>query len=245
MEETVFIAVNGDPSEPSTSSNSSYESKAGTFEISESDHNYIKQEPKTKCHVCWEEFELDEFELHFIAAHSEKKLKPSTTIKIPPNSSASRPRGRPRKNPDATDELDPLRRPRGRPATAAIIADVDDINLSELSPEEAEKVKFRRMRDLNNAASKRCRINRKRKNEEIDNEITRETERNTLLKERLAILENDVQKLKAGILNFSKKSQEAENVSNKSEDSISSENTTSKGLRYRPELGTYVIIKKS
>ena len=121
---------------------------------------------------------------------------------------------------------------------------MDDINLSELSPEEAEKAKFRRMRDLNNAASKRCRINRKRKNEEIDNEITRETERNTLLKERLAILENDVQKLKAGILNFSKKSQEAENVS-KSEDSISSENTNSKGLRYRPELGTYVIIKKS
>ena len=123
---------------------------------------------------------------------------------------------------------------------------MDDINLSELSPEEAEKAKFRRMRDLNNAASKRCRINRKRKNEEIDNEITRETERNTLLKERLAILENDVQKLKAGILNFSKKSQEkAENISKSEDSAISSENTTSKGLKYRPELGTYIIIKKS
>merc|ERR1712241_1494642 len=73
---------------------------------------------------------------------------------------AKRPRGRPRL-PRA--EIPPPRRPRGRPSTAREYADVSDIDLECLSGSEKKEAKYRRMRDLNNAASKRCRVNRKLK----------------------------------------------------------------------------------
>merc|ERR1739848_611215 len=100
---------------------------------------------------------------------------------------AKRPRGRPRlprteisppryvfkvENSTGTDELNsnnninnivPVRRPRGRPSTASEYANVSDIDLECLSGSEKKEAKYRRMRDLNNAASKRCRVNRKRK----------------------------------------------------------------------------------
>ena len=56
------------------------------------------------------------------------------------------------------------RRPRGRPATAPEYAQVDAYDSSNSSNDMSDdKKQYRRMRDLNNAASKRCRVGRKRK----------------------------------------------------------------------------------
>ena len=56
-------------------------------------------------------------------------------------------------------------RRRGRPpSTATFVA-------PDLSSEDPEKARYRRMRDLNNEASRRCRLNRKRKFETIDHEL--------------------------------------------------------------------------
>ncbi len=56
-------------------------------------------------------------------------------------------------------------RRRGRPpATATFIA-------PDLSPEDSEEARYRRMRDLNNEASRLCRLNRKRKFETFEQEL--------------------------------------------------------------------------
>merc|ERR1712047_180912 len=58
---------------------------------------------------------------------------------------------------------EPPKRPRGRPPTAATVAVINEYDSSTMSEGDQKLVKYRRMRDLNNAASKRCRVNRKRK----------------------------------------------------------------------------------
>merc|ERR1711988_67356 len=83
---------------------------------------------------------------------------------------AKRPRGRPRL-PRREDTLP--RRPRGRPATAPEYANVSEIDseIEIMSGPQKKEAKYRRMRDLNNAASKRCRVNRKRKFEEMETQV--------------------------------------------------------------------------
>ena len=56
------------------------------------------------------------------------------------------------------------RKPRGRPATAPVVVSLDQIDDENLSNEERHE-KYQRA--LNNAASKRCRVKRKRKSEVI------------------------------------------------------------------------------
>ena len=58
-----------------------------------------------------------------------------------------------------------FRKPRGRPATAPEWAQIDEYDSS--SSMSSDEKTYRRMRDLNNAASKRCRLGRKRKSEVI------------------------------------------------------------------------------
>merc|ERR1712008_413222 len=68
--------------------------------------------------------------------------------------------------PRTTIIVEPPRRPRGRPPTAQMVANVDSYdmdNSSAMSSSEQKEHRYQRMRKLNNAASKRCRINRKRK----------------------------------------------------------------------------------
>merc|ERR1711860_96896 len=55
---------------------------------------------------------------------------------------------------------EPPKRPRGRPPTAATVAVINEYDSSTMSEGDQKLVKYRRMRDLNNAASKRCRVNR-------------------------------------------------------------------------------------
>jgi hypothetical protein len=116
---------------------------------------------------------------------------------------AKRSRGRPRL---PRMEVTPPRRPRGRPATAPTHANVSEIDseLEGLFGAERKEAKYRRMRDLNNAASKRCRVNRKRKFEDMDNEIHREETRNAKLKIQMEALENQVDNFKKLIIDMIK-----------------------------------------
>jgi len=65
-----------------------------------------------------------------------------------------------------------------------------------LTDQDIEHLRYRRMRDLNNEASKRCREGRKRKFEELERERDTELQRNADLNRRLKSLENHVSKLK-------------------------------------------------
>ena len=94
-----------------------------------------------------------------------------------------------------------FRRPRGRPPTARPFADVSAYeDTSGLSSEEAKDVKYRRMRDLNNAASKRCRLNRKMKFDKMEIEEQQLLAKNTQLKAQVEGLENQVHRLKELVL---------------------------------------------
>jgi len=98
------------------------------------------------------------------------------------------------------------RRPRGRPPTAAAFANVQDYeSSSNMSSEELQDVRYRRMRDLNNAASKRCRVNRKRKSEMQEEEQVLEAARNMELKIKVQDLESQVAKFKTAIFDLIKK----------------------------------------
>merc|ERR1711879_163324 len=116
---------------------------------------------------------------------------------------AKRPRGRPRL-PRSEDTLP--RRPRGRPATAPEYANVSaiDSEIEIMSGPQKKEAKYRRMRDLNNAASKRCRVNRKRKFEEMETEVQREEARNAKLKIQMEALETQVDNFKKMIIDMIK-----------------------------------------
>ena len=68
-----------------------------------------------------------------------------------------------------------FRRPLGRPPTAQMVANLDSSDMessSAMSSSEQVEHRYQRMRQLNNAASKRCRINRDRKfKTQEDNQI--------------------------------------------------------------------------
>jgi len=95
-------------------------------------------------------------------------------------------RGRPRL---PKPEVEPPRRPRGRPPTASTVAVL----------REDSSDKYRRMRDLNNAASKRCRLNRKRKMGDMEEEEEELKEKNMRLQIQVQQLEKTVEKVKSAV----------------------------------------------
>jgi len=112
-------------------------------------------------------------------------------------------RGRPRL---IKTEPDPPKRPRGRPATAPEYAQVDAYDSSNSSNDMSEDEKqYRRMRDLNNAASKRCRVGRKRKSEEDEEEAFELGVKNLELKSQVESLESQVKEFKALVFQMIKK----------------------------------------
>lgn len=102
----------------------------------------------------------------------------------------------------AKDKKSKTGRPRGRPPSATITSgalsakDHAYESSSAVSADELKEVKYRRMRDLNNEASKRCRQNRKRKMgaKEMEEEALRTQNRE--LKSRCKQLEDLVSQLK-------------------------------------------------
>jgi len=96
-------------------------------------------------------------------------------------------------------------KPLGRAITPAvrrgrIVSDTENSTDGNLTEAEISDQRYRRMRDLNNEASKRCRENRKRKQEVLEEECEQLKERNTHLKAKLRKLESAVAKLKSCVL---------------------------------------------
>jgi len=80
------------------------------------------------------------------------------------------------------------------------------------SETDVKENKYRRMRDLNNAASKRCRLNRKRKFDDLEMQVDQEESRNTILKTRVQVLEEQVEKFKKAIIAMHKKKPSASEI---------------------------------
>jgi len=72
----------------------------------------------------------------------------------------------------------------------------------QLTPEQIDQLRYRRMRDLNNEASKKCRANRKSKLEQAEEVLAEEQVKNLELTERLGGLEEEVNRLKMWAQNY-------------------------------------------
>lgn len=105
-----------------------------------------------------------------------------------------RPRGRPRVPRTSQDQKIPQNR-RGRP-----LSSTSSTTLSTASEDVSDTDKYRRMRDLNNEASRRCRENRKRKLVTLEQEEEIEKERNGDLQMKVRLLEEQVSRIKEAIL---------------------------------------------
>ena len=81
-----------------------------------------------------------------------------------------------------------------------------------MSEGDQKLVKYRRMRDLNNAASKRCRVNRKRKFEVMEDEVNSLERKNVSLKTEVEGLEARVEKAKKIIFAMVQKKNHQNNV---------------------------------
>jgi len=81
-------------------------------------------------------------------------------------------------------------------ASAATVLAQDEVKIENLSEDE----KYRKMRDQNNEASKRCRAKRKRKHQEAEDELIFLQERNVELRAKMDEMEREVQILKKRFL---------------------------------------------
>jgi hypothetical protein len=96
-------------------------------------------------------------------------------------------------------------RKRGRPALPTGVRPITPhpsatAAAADLTDDEASAQKFRRMRDLNNEASRRCRENRKLKQEEAESELQELMVINQERKRIVAEMEKQVKEMKARIL---------------------------------------------
>merc|ERR1719444_120216 len=71
-----------------------------------------------------------------------------------------------------------------------------EVKTENLSGDE----KYRKMRDQNNESSKKCRANRKRKHQEMDDELERLQSKNVVLRAQMDEMEREVQELKSKLL---------------------------------------------
>jgi hypothetical protein len=108
-------------------------------------------------------------------------------------------RGRPRK--ERTEKIE--KRSRGRPAklhsaSHDVMAAHHNYSAGGTSNSHltTDERRYRRMRDLNNVASQRCRLNRKKKMNGALDELKKEEEKNKLLTMRVRLLEEQVLSLK-------------------------------------------------
>merc|ERR1719402_236175 len=63
--------------------------------------------------------------------------------------------------------------------------------MNAMSEEEIQGLKYRRMRELNNQASKACRAKRKNKQQSLEEELVVEQEKNLRLRQKLETMEKD------------------------------------------------------
>lgn len=112
----------------------------------------------------------------------------------------------------SVEDAPPKRRGRGRPPRAPgrritppvvggrIVSGGEDSDYPtdvQLTDSEMTELRYRRMRDLNNEASKRCREKRKQKFNEMEKELHMQIQRNTLLQTKLKRIEATLMKVKS------------------------------------------------
>ena len=93
----------------------------------------------------------------------------------------------------------PLERPIAPPlprATKRTRQESEDSDLDYLTEQERAEWRYRRSRDLNNVASKRCRENRKQRQIDMEEEAEQLISKNLKLKQRLLDLEAKVRRMK-------------------------------------------------
>ena len=151
-------------------------------------------------------------------------------------------RGRPRVPRTATTIVEPPRKPRGRPPTAQMIANVDSYDRdssSAMSSSEQKEHRYQRMRQFNNAASKRCRINRKRKFKTQEDEQILLTARNMELKDKVADLESQVTKIRTDLLHIIKNRQSEQVIT--SSDQVQTHPALAQSTTYIPQNDTSIL----
>jgi len=134
-----------------------------------------------------------------LASVTEAEEEPTSVETSPVPTPARRGPGRPRK-----PRTERVVRPRGRPARVHIsnenTSEHHNYSSDSSSMSTAER-RYRRMRDLNNIASQRCRLKRKSKMQNAIDELKISEEKNTELKMKVRILEEQVKTLKKHFIN--------------------------------------------
>merc|ERR1711902_407935 len=134
-----------------------------------------------------------------LASVGESEEEPASVETTPVTTPARRGPGRPRK-----PRTECVKRGRGRPAKVYTSSENTNEhhhhNYDSSSTSTAER-RYRRMRDLNNVASQRCRLKRKFKMQNAIDELKLSEEKNTELKMKVRILEEQVKTLKKHFIN--------------------------------------------
>jgi len=99
-------------------------------------------------------------------------------------------------------EKKPMKKQVGRPKKTGP-AQITQLPISlkngsvSLTQEQLEQLKYRRMRDLNNEASRKCREKRKNKNQQLEDILEQEANKNDFLRAQCESMEKKVEKIKA------------------------------------------------
>jgi len=134
-----------------------------------------------------------------LASVGESEEEPASVETTPVTTPARRGPGRPRK-----PRTECVKRGRGRPAkvyTSSENTNEHHNYSNDSSSTSTAERRYRRMRDLNNVASQRCRLKRKFKMQNAIDELKLSEEKNTELKMKVRILEEQVKTLKKHFIN--------------------------------------------
>merc|ERR1712062_488781 len=166
---------------------------------------------ETMAQICQTLPDCSTVNLQDISSSNENEVAPSPSVgtteegldtveTAPVLTPARRGPGRPKK-PRTTERVV---RPRGRPArihtSSENTNEHHNYSNDSMSMSTAER-RYRRMRDLNNIASQRCRLKRKSKMQNAFDELKLSEEKNTELKMKVRILEEQVKTLKKHFIN--------------------------------------------
>ena len=147
-----------------------------------------------------------------------------------------------------TTTIKPRRLPRGRPPKTTIIADIDLYdnqiysamsNTTLMYNSEQKEVRYQRMRQFNNAASKRCRIKRKIEiKAQFDKQIHL-TARNMTLREEVTDLESQVTKVRTELFKIIKNKQSRKVI--KRSDQVHTQPTLAQSTTSNPQNDTSIL----
>jgi len=180
------------PSVTSSASNVSSQVVSSTATSTKPSQQFVVIKPKTELASFLEQFKVeDEGDTEDKSYIPGKQTTPSPS---------KRKRGRPV---DTTPREITVKLPRMRKrstTTSESEFTYCSDSASGMTDDEVSALKYRRMRDLNNVASKRCRENRKSKLENAETELSNLYEKNLQLKETVAHYEAMVARLKSKFL---------------------------------------------